>query len=596
MDIVNPVPVAAALLLIALPGVLAAGVGLAARVTDRPWVLGPGLALAMWLIAMHAIAVATGSYLSGLVSGTIVISAIGVAQSKTVLALPRNANVRMLAGAAIAVAAIAYPAVVHNFHDELLFTGHMSIATSIENDFYPPRNLSLAQYELRYHFFFNLLCASMQSMLRLNPVQAIDAATLGLWGYSWCVLWALGERLFSRGWPTAAIVLFSGGLPFWCVNGVHKGTPLLGVCFYGPRLGLNPPLVSYFFQHPWSVGLPLAACVLLLLADRERTANVWRWVAYGVLFIALPQSQIVLAATVIPTAVATELLLRRQRGLPILVAFAAVPTTVGIMRGFLAPSDRELFLQLHLGVGDDLSTTVWWFVQTFGLLIPAGLIGLKLMRGHRVAYGLLIAGSFVVLNSVRYQLTWDIVKFGTVLAIALAICASGLVTRLGRWAPIATATLIAPGVIFVGVFWFADTDDLPRDFWLAPTVLAPAEVSAVNLLRRNVRPGDVVYRSDFSVARGYAQWGGLPQALPDALAMAKGFPRSVIDRRKSILESQPPLIALWLGENIRWLVLSPEDTRLHGHVRHWTRAGQAKVVGRYDDLVVIALSDRPRPP
>src|SRR5262249_21809291 len=123
----------------------------------------------------------------------------------------------MWLSALFVTAYLAPSAIGWSFHDELFVTGHLSMASGIENGIYPPRHLSFPQLELRYHYGFDLLVAAVGSILRLNADRTIDLITLVAWGYSWCLAWAIGERFVGRGWGggTAAVMLFGGGLPLF---------------------------------------------------------------------------------------------------------------------------------------------------------------------------------------------------------------------------------------------------------------------------------------------------------------------------------------------------------------------------------------------
>src|SRR5262249_28264587 len=144
------------------------------------------------------------------------------------------------------------------FHDEIPSTGHLSMTSQIENGTYPPRHLTFPELELRYHYGFNLLAAAVASMLRLKVDNAIDVVTLLAWGYSWCLAWAIGEGLVGLGWgaATAAVVLFGGGMPV-VSSAKTLAWRLTGFSAVGSD-NLNAPIVSYFFQHPWTLGIPLA--------------------------------------------------------------------------------------------------------------------------------------------------------------------------------------------------------------------------------------------------------------------------------------------------------------------------------------------------
>ena len=71
---------------------------------------------------------------------------------------------------------------------------------------------------------------------------------------------------------------------------------------------------------------------------------------------------------------------------------------------------------------------------SFGALLILGGVGLFRVRSDKAFLTMLLALPLVVVNVLRYQYTWDIVKFGTVSFIALAIGAGVALSDLWDWA------------------------------------------------------------------------------------------------------------------------------------------------------------------
>ena len=210
------------------------------------------------------------------------------------------------------------------FHDEDLYTGHMSITSELANGIYPPRHLTFADLTYRYHYGFNLLTAMIAVIGRTRVDTGIDVATVVLWLCTGCVLWAIGHLWFGRGWPALLLVLFAGGLP-WCAfaPALRAGSDRLAFCqVHGA--GTMAPLVSNFFQHPWALGIPLALSVLLVSSAPDRTRRRPRLVVTALLLAALSLGHVVLFATVLPSVVAACLWQRpRREGIGILAAAGA---------------------------------------------------------------------------------------------------------------------------------------------------------------------------------------------------------------------------------------------------------------------------------
>jgi hypothetical protein len=149
-------------------------------------------------------------------------------------------------------------------------------------------------------------------------VQSFDIITLLSWSYTWCLLWVLGDELLGRGrgWLTAVITLFGGGLPYLlALPDSYYVARFVMICEVG-GMDLNPPMISYFFQHPWALGLPLALCATLIILDR-RSAGFVRYISLALLLAALSLSQAVVFAALagaIPIAeVCSDLSFTRRR-------------------------------------------------------------------------------------------------------------------------------------------------------------------------------------------------------------------------------------------------------------------------------------------
>ncbi|MGZ5972580.1 MAG: hypothetical protein ACXWPK_04090 [Isosphaeraceae bacterium] len=219
-------------------------------------------------------------------------------------------------------------------------------------------------------------------------------------------------------------------------------------------MDLNPPMISYFFQHPLALGLPLAVCATLIILDRRRAGFV-RYISLALLLAALSFSQAVVFAALagaIPVAeVFSDLSFTRRR-----VAGVAAAVVVALLVGraagglFLPPPDgMGLSISLQAGVAATLIDTIVWHVLTYGLLLPLGACGFFFLPRGRLFLALLLAGSLGVLNLLRYAHSWDLVKFGTVAALALSIATSATVARVFALRPALLGVTL--GLLLVGV-------------------------------------------------------------------------------------------------------------------------------------------------
>jgi hypothetical protein len=629
----NPLPFACVLLVALLPAVLAAGAELAARASDdvrTRRVIAPGAALAAWLVAVCAIARIAGAFVPGLVAGTGLVAALGARRLLSwARARPRFSAREALPTAlfvAFAVATIAPGALRYYFHDETLSAGHLATVSQMENGYFPPRSAFFPSFEFKYHYGFDLLAAMLSGLFRLDAAAAIDLTTLALWGYTAALAAHLGVRLTGarRGFVTAFFALFGAGSNWGCPPAGPLGYQLTGHCVVG-GFKVNPPVASYFFQHPFGLGIPLALAVLCLLADRD-TAPVTmgpqaapnpapaepaprrgRYVLYGVLLLAVFLGQIVLFFTVSASLAVCEGLVdgrfEKRRALAMLATLAAVYLGARLLGAFFAPAPYALANMLvpHAGVTGDLGGPIGslnWTLRSYGFLLPLGVAGLFLLRRERPMLALLAAGSFVVPNVVHYKLTADIVKFATVAQLVLSIAASAVVVRLLQLSPARprawraasaalAAALLALGTAFGFGFHAAlwlNLKPIKPNLEMRPEKLAPPDLAVLRYLRRHVGAEEIVYRRQ-NASLAYNQWGGL--AMPWLGEEMFGFGEEPRAARKKLLASLPAEIGAYTGQNIRWFVLDASDTKLRDLAAAWVRAGQAEVVMEEGGLRVV---------
>jgi hypothetical protein len=615
-------PAGGLLLIIALPGLWLAGRILAVSLTaDRQVanILSPGLGAAGWLLFVHLCGRLSGSFWTGLVVGTMAVAAVGylgwlwrigwsVGSSQEVEGQNRagaGGSWPMVLSALITTAVIAPMALGWAFHDEQLYTGHTGIISQIQNGNYPPRHMTFPEYEYRYHYGFDLAAAAVAMALRVSPGTAIDILTLSSWAYTWCLLWVLGDRLLGqgRGWITAAITLFGGGLPFLLAlqDGYYVARFVM-ICEVGGA-DLNPPIISYFFQHPWALGLPFAVCIMLIVMDQTKPGPA-RYLSLTFLLSALTISQVVVFASLAGAVLVAEVFSsgklewRRVSGVMAAVIVALIAGKAG-GGFFLPPPDQMgLGLSLHAGVADSLWNTVIWHGLTYGLLLPLGLVGFLLLRRGRLLLALLLAGSLFVLNFVSYAHSWDIVKFGTISALSLSIAASAVLARVFAIQPavlgaclgsLLLAAVTVDGLAFPLLF-AVDAPGIPVAMYPKEASKTPSEpdLHAIAWLRGRVPPGDLVYRLP-AAAIAYDHIGGLPVPWFDGLTDTFGFSPLRMERRKQLLLTPSPDPDRYDAEGIRWFVLGPGDAILSRYAEEWVRRGRARLEIQFGPLRIFRL-------
>jgi hypothetical protein len=585
--------------------------------------LTPGLALALWILAVHIAALVTRSFAKGLAVGTLAPSALGVAvaiatrrgHSRPMPARSPSAWMWIL-GLGASLGVVAQMASGGAFHDDLSITGHMSTVAQMQNGTYPPRFLPFVEHELRYHYAFDTLAAMATALFRVQIDHAIDGVTVVLWFYSFCLLWLLGDRLLgrNRGFITASLTLFGGGvapLLFWYFN---AAVPLSMASFVTMDESIiNAPLLSYFFQHPWALGVPFLACVLLLATDRApslpaRRRHAARYAALGLLLLALSVSQVVcflglLAA--LPAAAALDGGLARWRRIVWTAATSLVVLLVATrLHGFFAPSYHP---GAGLGLVFERAATTRWQLVTFGILLPLGLAGLVVFRRVAALAGLLAAGSILIINVLRYAHSADIFKFATLGSIALSILASGAIARLFAMKRRAVGAALGSLCLAIGLssgfaFAWAVLADPPvaylqRLYHRRPEKLGQDDAAALSWLRGRVKARELVYREgSASSMYGYTYWGGIAGPWSSDQALQHGFTSADMARWKRLLRTLPDDVNLYTRNNVAWLVLNEGagPSRLKELAATWEAEGRAKTQGSFGRLRVVKLYGAPR--
>jgi hypothetical protein len=572
----------------------------------------PGVALATWLLGIHAVGRVTHSFYAGLVSGTLVLAVAGLA-SLRVRVPPRSADEPssrwIWVGMALVAPLVLAPEFWWSKHDECLLTGHISIPAEIQNGIYPPRHLTFPAFELRYHYGVDLAAAALSSVLgRIDIAATVHGLAVVLWAYSFCLYWLVGERLVGArgaGPITALCVLFAGGAPYFCRSPSETVDYLTSMCKAGGTW-ITPPLVSNFLQHPWSLGIPLFAIVLLLVVRFAGTPpSPWGWALLSVIVLVLSFTQVVLFLCIVPALVAAaalegrslactgpwmdRALARLRNAGPVALWAVAMVLAARWAHGFFAPvaEPSQGKIELH-PFWLDATAREWlaWHAQAFGALLPLGIAGFFVVRVQRGLLGLLACGSLLVRDTFSYTPGWNIVKFSMVTQLVLALLAAGALT----WALARPRLRLAAGAgvllaTFFGLAWpLALTFQRPARECLPPPPVG-ADRQAIDFLRGRVVEGEGVYRSE---GAGVYALHGLPQQTSDWAVERFGFSQRLFDDRRR-MTAHPEDTAAFTDQGFRWLVLGPADGPLLLAARAWTLDGRAEVAAEFPPLAVFRL-------
>ena len=222
----------------------------------------------------------------------------------------------------------------------------------------------------------------------------------------------------------------------------------------------------------------------------------------------------------------------------------------------------------------------------------------------RLFLALLLAGSLGVLNLLRYAHSWDLVKFGTVAALALSIATSATVARVFALRPVLLgvtlgllllAGVTADGLAFPLLFAL-DAEGIPLTMYPKEPSRPPSseDLQAIAWLRGRVSADELVYRK-LSAAIAYDHVGGLAVPWYDGLTDTFGFSRQRMEQRRRLLVEPPPDPDVYDSERIRWFVLGPGNSLLSRYVDDWTERGRARLEARFGSLRIVRLLPRQVP-
>jgi hypothetical protein len=595
----NPQPAWLPLLLLALPGI-----GFAAHAVnqiifprdDRPLCTIPAIGLVLALLPTHVLALTFGSLTIGLTVAWSVVGVLGYAwlarhwrEVRSAVSLEQAGWARRLGIAALATLPIVLPTILANFSDEANFNGHHAIIAHLQNGTYPPRYLYEPSLPLRYHYGFDLAGAILTGLLRVRLDHAIDLLTIALWPCMFLLLWRVGEHVGGRraGLLVALTVCFSGGWPL-----ITRLGPPCGLCTIN-GLRINPPFVHYFFQHPWSLGVPIFCLVVLQRAARSRIGN--QMLGLAALVCSLSLLSLAHAVLFIATVVAlgmteawTAVRLRALTAVTVLLGLGASVVCAKLLGGFFASGefppaggilDTGFSLREFSG-SDAILGQIQWNLASFGALLVLGSVGLLRVTHEKRFLAILAGLTLIIANLLRYRYSWDIVKFATVSFLTLAIGAGVALSDLASWADRSGRRLIygsliialaGQGVLYPFILLFGSYNPegrLPFSMQMIRPYFSRAypvnrdDAEAVSFLRSHMGPTEIVYRAE-EKSEPYAIWGGVPTQASVYAENGNddvyGLGPEKLAARKELRSVSGDWFDRLLAEHVTWVVADADD-------------------------------------
>jgi hypothetical protein len=608
----NPQPLWLPLLLLALPGIGFAAYAVNKAVfppEGRPLCSIPAIGIVLALLPTHILALASGSLNIGLAVAWSAIAAAGYIwiararkQSCSALSVLENIDPRKLGLTALATVPISIPTLMFNFFDEISLVGHQAMIAHLQNGVYPPRYLYEPSLPLRYHYAFDLAGAIITGLLRVRTDQAIDLLTVILFPCMFLLLWRVGERVGGSraGLLVALAVSYSAG---WCT--------------------FCSTFITFYFQHPWSIGVPVFCLVLLQRAALPQLENqLAGLMALGCSLTFLSLCQINLFLTTISALALAELwsLVRshKRSSAAVLAILGPVLLAARLIGGFFASgpyprADGLLGTPFHFRDFSSLDTVLGLARQDLalsGLLLIPGVIGLLGTREDRVFLTVLATMGFVVYNSLVYAYSNDSYKFATVSFIALAIGAGVFLSDLARWARSPIRQMIRAALVVAllwkGVFFhfyilrFYNPHDrsvvsgqMIRPYFSAAYPIDVDDARAVNFLRAHMGPSDIVYCTTAKTIP-YGDWGGLPtQASVYAADHANddpyGLGQTKFAARKALDAVSPDWLDRLAAQHVNWVVSDADDSAINTLLESPEGQRRAVLAVRYGNVRVFRV-------
>ena len=226
---------------------------------------------------------------------------------------------------------------------------------------------------------------------------------------------------------------------------------------------------------------------------------------------------------------------------------------------------------------------------------------------------IILAGlTLFVVNSLRYKYTWDIVKFGTVSFIALAIGAGVALSGLANWADsrrrrlvlgLIVIALVGQGVAYPFVILGAYDPELRPRFSLQMirpyfSLAYPVDrddAQAVSFLRTHMGPSEIAYRAQ-EKSEPYAIWGGLPTQVSVYTDPAENRSNDAYGLGEEKLAARRDLASIsegWfdkvLAEHITWLVTDGDDVAINALLECPEGRDRAVLAARYGKVRVFRI-------
>jgi hypothetical protein len=256
-------------------------------------------------------------------------------------------------------------------------------------------------------------------------------------------------------------------------------------------------------------------------------------------------------------------------------------------------------------------TQMQWNSASFGALLLLGGLGILRARRGRAFLVILAAVGLVTVNLLRYEYTWDIVKFAAVGFIVLAIGAGLSLAALTQWADTWSRSVVC-GLIVVAVVGQGVLYSLFATLLYDPEGRTPLSIQmirpylsraypldqdddgrAVSFLRIHMRPSEIVYRAE-AKSQPYAIWGGLPTQASVYPADSGDNDAYGLGKKKFVARADLSRISeTWFdrlaAEHVSWLVTDPKDVAINAVLQGNEEQARVALAAQFGEVRVFRL-------
>ena len=504
---------------------------------------------------------------------------------------------------------------MYQMHDEVPIFGHKSMVEQLRYGEYPPYFPPIPSQDARYHYGFDVLAGMLARAYGLSADTSIDLVTVAMVLFlSWAAAALVADAGAEIASPFAAVAIHLGaGMSWLTLAGVPGRHPRCLIQYHHPSCGVElfPTPILNIFQHPVSVGVPMALVALMLLKRVVEAEKPPRWVLrlLALVLPALVLGQVVYFALTLLAALAATIVLRRWRQAGLVLGLMVVAVLVGrLMGGMLEPSDiidgGLIKRRMELGFPKlAFMPIVEHHAANLGVglfLLPGIAVwAYKKRNFHALALSLFAAGGTLIIHVFFYKRSWDIVKFPSAAAFALTLLyVLAVDAKLRGGGPIVPwirrggrALLLGSGIL--AAIWLVFPMDGDKRLYDLGTGKPDAIVArAIGWWRGQPYDRHAVILAQSNVAQELAVYGGLSVVASDSDFFALGVKQELLGKQDALGQraraTLDPTALKELG--VRYLVYSDEELQNLGPIAQQKLTSSTAV-----DLTVVATFDGDEP-